>query len=192
MSTDEEVKPEKPEDSLLDHEYDGIQEFDNPMPRWWVWMFWGTLWFSCAYLFHYSVGNGPSVQAIYEADVQAAAAIAAQEAMNQTVTEESLAQLLADTGTTTAGQAIFAGKCAPCHLEGQGAIGPNLTDKSWIHGSGRLMDIYAVVSDGVLDKGMPAWNRQLTPSELRQVVAFVGTLRGKDMPGKGPEGASVE
>lgn len=188
MSTELGQTEEKQEDSLLDHEYDGIQEFDNPMPRWWVWIFWGSLWFSLAYLFHYWIGNGESVAAVYEQDVQAAAALVAKEAMSQAVTEETLTPLLADSGTTGAGQAIFASKCAPCHLEGQGSIGPNLTDDSWIHGGGKLMDIYGVVSEGVAEKGMPAWSRQLSPAELRQVVAFVGTLRGKNMPGKAPEG----
>lgn len=185
-------KNEGSQESLLDHEYDGIQEFDNPMPRWWVWSFWATLWFSLAYLFHYWVGNGESVLAVYEDDVRVAAAVMAQEAMNQAVTEESLSPLLADAGTITAGQGVFAGKCSPCHLEGQGSIGPNLTDQSWVHGKGTLMDIYQVVADGVPEKGMPAWNRQLTPAELRQVVAFVGTLRGKNMPGKDPEGTLIE
>lgn len=39
------------DDKLLDHSYDGIQEFDNPMPRWWVWVFWATIVFSVAYYF---------------------------------------------------------------------------------------------------------------------------------------------
>lgn len=189
MSTEETNELSKKEDALLDHEYDGIQEFDNPMPRWWVWIFWGTLWFSLAYIFHYSVGNGESELSLYDHDVQKAAARLAEEAMSQAVTEESLAPLLLDVATTGAGQAIFSSKCAPCHLEGQGSIGPNLTDRSWIHGTGQLMEIFRVVSDGVSDKGMPAWSRQLSPTELRQVVAFVGTLRGLEMSGKAPEGS---
>jgi cytochrome c oxidase cbb3-type subunit III len=192
MSAQEQAKPEKQDDLLLDHAYDGIQEFDNPMPRWWVWIFWGSFWFSLAYLFHYWAGNGQSVAAAYDEDVQAAAAIAAKEAMGQAVTEESLVQLMADNTTTDSGKALFTARCSPCHLEGQGAIGPNLTDKSWIHGKGAMMDIFGVVSEGVPDKGMPAWSRQLTPAELRQVVAFVGTLRGKEMPGKAPEGTPAE
>ena len=76
--------------------------------------------------------------------------------------------------------------------QGQGNIGPNLTDDHWLHGKGTLMDIYGTVHDGVPQKGMPAWSRQLTPAELTKVVAFVGTLRGKDLPGKAPEGAEVD
>lgn len=189
--TQEQQRPEEKEDASLDHEYDGIREFDNPMPHWWVWMFWGTLWFSLAYLFHYWIGNGQSDLALYEEDVRVASERLAKEAMSQAVTEESLAPLLLDVGTIESGKAIFSNRCGPCHLDGQGSIGPNLTDSSWIHGTGKLMDIYGVVAEGVSDKGMPAWNRQLSPTELRQVVAFVGTLRGKEMPGKGPEGNPV-
>ena len=53
------------------------------------------------------------------------------------------------------------------------------------------MDIFNTVSEGVAEKGMPAWSRQLTPAELRQVVVFVGTMRGTNVPGKAPEGQLV-
>lgn len=192
MSTDNELPAEKHDDMLLDHAYDGIQEFDNPMPRWWVWLFWGSFWFSAAYIFHYWAGNGQSVASAYDDDVKVAAAVAAKQAMGQEVTEESLSSLMADPTTTESGKGVFVARCSPCHLEGQGAIGPNLTDAFWIHGKGKLLDIYGVVSEGVADKGMPAWNRQLTPAELRQVVAYVGILRGKELTGKAAEGEKVE
>jgi cytochrome c oxidase cbb3-type subunit III len=84
-------------------------------------------------------------------------------------------------------------RCAQCHAEdGRGNIGPNLTDHYWIHGQGKLLDIYEVVHDGVPAKGMPAWSRQLSPAELAKVTAFVGSIRGKNLPGKGPEGAKVD
>lgn len=181
------------EEHLLEHQYDGIQEFDNPMPRWWVWMYWGTFWFSLAYLFHYWVGNGTSVQTAYDDEVAAVNAERAKEAAKQTVSEETLAQMMADGATVSAGAAVFAGKCVACHLEkGQGSIGPNLTDSHWINGKGTLMGIYQVVSEGSLVKGMPAWNRQLRPEELRAVVAFVGSIRGTNIPGKAPEGESTQ
>lgn len=193
MSADEKHAPEGAEKSeeelLLDHQYDGIQEFDNPMPRWWVWIFWGTFWFSCAYLFHYWLGNGVSVADDYGEEVKEVAAAQAKEALAQEVSEETLKTMLADPGSLERGRATFIGKCAACHLEqGQGSIGPNLTDKHWIHGTGTLMDIHQVVSEGVAAKGMPAWNRQLTPQELREVVAFAGSIRDSNVLGKAPEG----
>lgn len=180
------------EENLLDHQYDGIQEFDNPMPRWWVWIFWGSFWFSLAYVFHFWVGNGQSIASGYDAEMKEVSAARAAEALKQEVSEETLTQLLGDSARIGRGKDTFAQKCAACHLEqGQGSIGPNLTDKHWIHGTGRLMDIYQAVSEGFPAKGMPAWNRQLTPQELREVVAFVGSIRGLAVPGKAPEGTEV-
>lgn len=187
------AKTQTREGEVLDHSYDGIQEFDNPMPRWWVWIFWGTFWFSLAYLFHYSVGNGVGVNASHEAEVLEAKAEQAKNALTQQVSEESLGQTLADATSVAAGQTVFVGKCAACHGDrGQGLIGPNLTDSSWVHGRGALLDLYAVVAEGVAAKGMPAWEKQLSPAELRQVVAYVGSLRGTNVPGKAPEGTVVE
>ncbi len=180
------------QDQLLDHCYDGIQEYDNPMPRWWKAIFWGSFFFSLAYLFHYWVGNGTSLSEDYADDLAAANAIRAKEAMSQEISEASLAQVLADPTSVSKGAEVFSTRCVACHLEqGQGSIGPNLTDDHWIHGEGQLMGIYEVVSEGVAAKGMPAWNRQLTPEELRQVVAYVGTLRGTNVPGKAPEGEPI-
>lgn len=196
MSTANEVSDKKEgsaEDQLLEHQYDGIQEYDNPMPGWWVWMFWGSFIFSCGYIFHYWIGNGESEIHTYEGEMVIARELAAKQAMEQSVSEESLAQVLADEGSLKAGNEVFQARCAACHLDqGQGLIGANLTDRHWIHGKGELMDIYKTVSDGVLEKGMPAWSRQLTPVELRQVVAFTGSLRGKNVPGKAAEGQLVE
>ena len=181
------------EDHLLDHAYDGIQEYDNPMPRWWVWIFWGTFLYSLGYIFHYWVGNGQSVADNYEAEMDIVRAARAKEAMAQSVSEDVLQQVMSDASSVSAGADVFSQKCVTCHLEkGQGSIGPNLTDEYWIHGQGGLMDIFNTVSEGVPAKGMPAWSRQLSPVELRQVVAFVGTLRGTKVDGKPPEGEPVE
>ncbi len=180
-------------DHLMDHQYDGIQEYDNPMPRWWVWIYWGTFWFSLAYLFHYWVGNGVSLQESYDQEVATVNAERAKEALKQTVSEDSLSQMMADAGTIEKGAEVFQSKCVACHLEkGQGSIGPNLTDSHWINGKGTLMDIYQVVSEGSTAKGMPAWNRQLKPEELRAVVAFVGSIRGTNIEGKAPEGEPTQ
>jgi cytochrome c oxidase cbb3-type subunit 3 len=180
------------ESRLLHHTYDGIHEYDNPMPRWWVWSFWATFWFSLAYLFHYWVGNGASVADSYGAEIAVVREREAKAAMAEQVSEASLSKVMADAASTQAGAAVFQLRCASCHLgQGQGLIGPNLTDDSWIHGKGTMLDIHHTVSEGVPAKGMPAWGRQLTPSELLTVVAFVGTLRATYVAGKAPEGAQV-
>lgn len=182
-----------PEAELLDHEYDGIREYDNPLPRWWVWMWAGSFVFSVGYFFHYHVShNGTSVQDGYLQDMAEARELEAKQSLAEPVSEESLGKLLTNPALMTDAKALFAQRCTPCHGEhAQGVIGPNLTDNSWIHGTGKLTDIYAVVEGGVASKGMPAWGRMLTPIELRKVVAFVGTLRGTNVPGKAAEGSAA-
>jgi len=183
--------PEIPEELLMDHEYDGIQEYDNPLPRWWVWIFWATFVFAIGYFVHYHVtGTGTGVIASYESDVKQARATAPA---TPTAREESLAKAMADSSQVEAGKGIYTGRCLACHADkGQGLVGPNLTDSHWIHGEGKLSDIYQTVSEGVAAKGMPAWSKQLTPTELTQVVAYVGTLRGTNVAGKPPEGKEVK
>jgi len=190
---DRETTPDAAQDQLLDHEYDGIREYDNPLPRWWVWMWAGSAVFSFAYFFHYHLsGNGQSVAAAYEADMQEARENEAKATLAQPVSEDSLSKLMSDTALMGDAKGLFALRCAPCHGDqGQGVIGPNLTDNAWIHGSGSLTDIYGVVKDGVLSKGMPAWGKQLSPIEVRKLAAFVGTKRGTAVPGKPPEGTVV-
>ena len=180
-------------DELLDHAYDGIQEYDNPMPRWWVRIFAGSFLFSIGYFFHYHVShNGMSVQAAYEGEMAEAREEQARHSLGEPVSEASLGKLMADPALMSDAKALFELRCSPCHGEhAQGVIGPNLTDNSWIHGDGSLKAIYEVVEGGVAAKGMPAWGRQLTPIELRKVVAFVGTQRGRNVPGKAPEGTPL-
>jgi cytochrome c oxidase cbb3-type subunit 3 len=175
---------------VLGHEYDGIREYDNPMPRWWVNVFWATFVFSIGYFIHYELAEkGASVEVAYAEDMRAARELAAKQALGERVTEDGLAKLVANASIVSDAKVLFAERCAPCHAErGEGRIGPNLTDHAWLHGSGKLMDIYGVVSEGVPAKGMPAWNRQLTPIELTKVVAYVGSLRGSNVPGKAAEG----
>ena len=146
-----------------------------------------------AYFFHYHIsGNGQSVAAAYEADMQEAREAAAKTNLAQPVSEESLGKLMSDAALMGDAKALFGLRCALCHGEkAQGVIGPNLTDSAWIHGSGTLTDIYAVINDGVLAKGMPAWGKQLSPIEVRKLAAFVGTKRGTSVPGKAPEGTVV-
>lgn len=184
------VAPEAP---VMDHEYDGIREYDNPLPRWWVWMWAGSFFFSVGYFFHYHVShNGTSVESDYDADMAEAREAEAKQSLAEPVNEESLGKLAQNPALMVDAKALFGLRCAPCHgANAQGLIGPNLTDNAWLHGTGKLTDIYGVVDGGVAAKGMPAWGRQLSPIELRKVVAFIGTLRGTNVPGKAPEGAAV-
>ena len=197
-STPVETSAERPknprEDELLDHEYDGIREYDNPLPGWWVKTWWGSVLFAFAYVVYYYVSpHGMTVAAAYEEDMRLAREERAKRSLAEAPSEAVLGKLMGDKELMQDAKVTFGQRCAQCHeAEGQGLIGPNLTDNHWIHGKGRLMDVYETVSHGVPAKGMPAWELQLQPIELRKLAAFIGTLRGKNLPGKAPEGSEVE
>jgi cytochrome c oxidase cbb3-type subunit III len=178
------------EDLLLEHEYDGIREYDNPLPRWWTWIFWATFVFSIGYLFHYHVtGRGQSVLDEYAADMREAREQDARRAMGDKPSEQGLTKLAANAAMMEDAKALYGERCAACHGDrAQGLIGPNLTDAYWIHGKGSMMDIFEVIASGVPAKGMPAWSKQLSPMELQKLVAFIGSLKGSNVPGKAPEG----
>jgi cytochrome c oxidase cbb3-type subunit 3 len=188
-----EPRAKAPEADLLEHEYDGIREYDNPLPGWWKKIFWGSFFFAIGYGFHYHLsGNGVSVAEAYEQEMTVAHAEQARRALGETVTEAGLEKLMLDQKLMADAKAIFTQRCTPCHGErAQGVIGPNLTDNSWLHGKGTLMDIYQDVSEGFPMKGMPAWKMQLSPVQVRELASFIGTLRGTNVPGKAPEGTQI-
>jgi cytochrome c oxidase cbb3-type subunit 3 len=178
-------------DRLMEHEVDGIREYDNPMPRWWLLTFAGTVIFSVIYAFNIGpVGSGPGRIALYEAEMKAAAEKYPQPSGGASGAE--LAALVADAGALASGKEAYASFCAACHApDGGGLIGPNLTDAYWLHG-GTLEDIYRTVAQGVLEKGMPPWEKSLKPEQLRAVVAYVASLKGTTPANpKAPQGALV-
>ena len=189
------AKPDKATDSrrdrIIDHEYDGIQEYDNPMPRWWLLTFAGTIVFSVIYYFNIGpIGNGEGRIADYEASVAAHEARAPKEAAP--LTDSAIAAFAVDASLRESGKQTYAQFCASCHApDGGGLIGPNLTDDHWIHG-GTPANVFHVVNDGVLAKGMPPWGKALKPEQLRAVVAYVTSLRGTTPANpKAPQGERV-
>jgi cytochrome c oxidase cbb3-type subunit III len=180
---------------LMAHEYDGIREYDNPLPGWWRMIFVLSIGFAAAYGFYYHIarwGSFPAQSyvadlALYEGnrDVRAAA-----EAAN--ISEASLATASRDSGTVARGSALFTQRCVSCHADkGQGLIGPNLTDLRQVHGTTR-MDIYKVVANGVAGTAMLAWGEQLPQTDILALTVFVATLRGQNITGKEPQGAPVD
>jgi cytochrome c oxidase cbb3-type subunit III len=178
------------DDLLLDHQYDGIQEYDNPLPGWWTWTFVATIVFSVIYvLWYHGPGPGKSVHEEYEAAMRAhQALVAAAQAEKGAVSEERLAALEQDAAAMARASEVYAQHCLACHgARGEGLVGPNLTDEFQIHGSSRV-DIYAVIVEGVPDKGMIAWEPLLRHEELEEVSAYVAAMRGTNLAGKPPEG----
>lgn len=175
---------------LIEHQYDGIQEFDNPLPRWWVILFWATIVFSVFYALNLGVGIGPGRIAQYEAEV--AAAKAAAPPPTEFTSPEELAAMASNPQVMAAGQAVFTTNCVSCHkADGGGMIGPNLTDNAWIHG-GTLMEIHKTITEGVIAKGMPPWGTLLKPDQIDAVTVYVASLKNTNVPGgKAPEGTVV-
>lgn len=179
------------EDPILDHEYDGIREFDNPIPAWWSWMWAGSCVFALAYYGYYEFGPGTSVHDAYVMEMEVVNAQRAEEAAEaaKTLSEENLAVLMGNAEAVAFGKGKYDTLCVACHgKSGEGLIGPNLTDMFFINGDGSLMAIHKVVKDGVIAKGMVPWGNTLPPEELSKVVAYVGSMRGKEVKGKAPQG----
>lgn len=186
---------EEAEPALLDHAYDGIREYDNPLPGWWSAVFWSTIVFAIAYAAAYHAFGWlrtpdqkyQAALAIYESRKDARDA-----AESANVNEQALARKAADPKVLAEGRAIFETRCASCHTAtGIGLIGPNLTDHFQIHGDTR-MDIFTTVKKGVPGTAMLAWGEQLSPNDVVAVAAFAISLRGQDLPGKAREGHPVQ
>ncbi|MDX1547056.1 MAG: cbb3-type cytochrome c oxidase N-terminal domain-containing protein [Rhodothermales bacterium] len=190
--------PDGGEDQIIPgHKYDGIREYDNPMPGWWVWLFIATIVFSVVYALGIQVFGFVDT---YEEDL--AEGLAELAVMRETyaaanpdaaVDAATLAAFAEDPARVEAGAVHYAAQCAACHGDqGQGLIGPNLADAYWIHG-GTDEDVYTVISEGVLEKGMPAWQGTFSPEERAEIVAFVRSLEGTTHPdAKAPEGDLAE
>lgn len=179
---------------LLDHDYDGIREYDNPMPGWWKSIFLGTVMFAGFYgLYFHLMTWGPTDHQRYEAqlaDYQGKKDIRARaEAAN--VSEQSLATGSRDPKMLEHGAAVFKVRCVTCHAEdGRGLIGPNLTDLRQLHGTTR-MDLHHTITTGVSGTAMLAWGEQMPQADILAVASFVITLRGQNIVGKPGEGATV-
>lgn len=171
-------------DVETDHEYDGIREFDNPLPAWWLWTFALTTIFAIVYWFGYHSLPAQGSFDIHYAELE----VHHQQMMAQSVTEEELIAIAADPAAIEAGRATYVLQCKSCHGEvGEGGIGANLTDAYWVHGQSPK-DIWTVISFGVPAKGMPAWRPILGDTKIREVYAYIATLKDTNAPGKAPEG----
>jgi cytochrome c oxidase cbb3-type subunit 3 len=180
------------------HEYDGIRELDNKLPGWWVWLFIITIVFSAVYLLGYNVaGWWPSQQQEYEKEMVQLQEM--KKSSPQQNVDIATMMPLTDATNLDAGKQTFDKICATCHgLQGQGLVGPNMTDEYWIHGDSlnnkvTLQDLYKVVITGVLEKGMISYKNQLTPLQIQQVLSYIVTLKGTNPPNpKAPQGKKYE
>jgi cytochrome c oxidase cbb3-type subunit 3 len=180
--------------SPIVHEYDGIQECDNALPRWWLAILYGSIAFGALYwLAAETFKIIPSPGAAYKTEM---AKVAAEQAERMkavgTVSDETLLTMGKDPKSLEEGKAVFVSTCAPCHAAtGGGGIGPNLTDAAWIHG-GTPTKVYGTIKEGVIAKGMPAWSATLGEERVRLVSSYVVSLRNTNVPGGKAAQGTVE
>lgn len=195
--------------STTGHEWDGIRELDNPMPRWWLWTFYATIVWALAYTIAYpawplisSATNGmlgyssraelrTELDGAVAARADYAAAVAAAP-VEDIIADEALRQF-----ATSAGAAAFKVNCVQCH--GSGAAGsagyPNLNDDEWLWG-GTPEDIRVTIAHGIRSEAdgetrfseMPAFGGMLGRDEMTALATHVKALgEGGDLSGPGAE-----
>lgn len=174
-------------DELLDHEADGIQEYDNSLPRWWLYGFYVTIVFSVIYMVYYHMmGTEKTMFTEYDEEMKAAASF--KKAVPQKVMPNSP---LTDAASLAKGQEIFESTnslCTTCHRPDLGGqVGPNLTDEYWIHGCD-LQTIMKNITTGFPEKGMLPYgsNNKMTDEQLLQVASYILSKKGSNPPDPKP------
>lgn len=184
-------------DQTVGHVYDGIEEYDNPLPRWWFMLFVGTIIFAIGYLVLYpGMGNWKGIlpgydggwtstkqydREIVKADEKYGPIFAKYAAM-------SIEDVAKDEDALKMGGRLFASHCSVCHgSDAKGAHGfPNLTDDDWIWG-GEPATIKATILNGRI-AAMPGWEAALGNEGVKNVTGYVRSLSGL----KNPEGLDLE
>jgi cytochrome c oxidase cbb3-type subunit III len=160
-------------EKLREHSFDGIQEFDRRLPNWWLTILYTVIVFSVIYWFVHMIARVvPTDQAQVDAALAKVAAAKLASAFDVT-DDQKFWEMSKNAVFVEAGKATFNSLCAPCHAVAlTGAVGPNLVDRAWLHG-GTPKDLFKVVNEGVLAKGMPAWGPVLGTKKTAEVVAYV-------------------
>lgn len=180
------LKPISEEKNIvLKHKYDGIEELNNPIPGWFNFLFYGTIIFSVIYLFIYEVsGIGGRQRDEYVQEVRAAELeqLANLKKLGATIDENTVVINQA-TEVLENGALMYNANCKSCHGEfGEGTVGPNLTDEYWIHG-GSVNDIFRTIKYGVVDKGMVAWGKNMSPKTISDISNYIVSLRNSNPAG---------
>ncbi|MDU8946720.1 cytochrome-c oxidase, cbb3-type subunit III [Ovoidimarina sediminis] len=185
------------------HSWDGIEEWNNPLPRWWVWTFYITILWGIAYTIAYPawpmISSATSGMLGYSTRAEVAADIAAVNERNAGITERLASADLASVAddadlmsfARNAGAAVFRANCSQCH--GAGAAGvqasgyPNLLDDDWLWGGG-IEDIAWTIRNGIRNEQspdahwseMPAFGELLAEDEILQVANHVRAISGQE------------
>lgn len=164
------------DENIMDHDYDGIKELDNPPPRWIMALFYITIGFSIiygAYYFWLKQGDHQDAEYIRKSEKHD------QKYQVANVSTEDLI-LLTDATAIEEGKVIYNEmNCFACHgMNGEGnAIGPNMTDEFWIHGC-KFQEVFDIIKNGEPAKGMTAFKGQMSDEKIQKVASYVLSLKG--------------
>lgn len=175
---------------LIDHDYDGIKELSNRPPPWLMMIFYGTIIWSVFYVFHYHIlKTGPSQEDEYNTEMAEADNLyktAAFDASNIT--------LITDNGKLSQGLIKYSKACASCHgANGEGTVGPNLTDNNWLHGN-TPEAVFKTIKEGVPNTSMTAYGNMYSDKDILLYTSYIlVSLKGTNPAnGKAPEGELYE
>ncbi len=194
MSDQESLPEGAPDDPLTGHSYDGIQEYDNPLPGWWKWLFVASIVMAPPYFMYYHSGvEGRSVADQYDTKFAAHIELQFAEIGNLPMTRESVVEYLYDDSWLKVGKSVFKTNCTQCHAkDGGGLVGPNLTDEEYKNVKD-IGDILDVIQNGANGGAMPAWNNRLSENQMVLVSSYVASLRGTTpAKAKEPEGRKID
>lgn len=180
----------KERDQLLGAIYDGIQEYDNDLPRWWVYLFALTIVWAIFYVIFVNLSGTPTDHerlALEMNDLEKKRQAQAAQAQ-ATAGPEALLALASNMERVNKGKVSFAQRCAACHgQKAEGIVGPNLTDEFWLHG-GKIDQIRKTISEGVPEKGMIAWKNLTSQDDMDDLTVFIWSIRNTNAPGKAAQG----
>ena len=171
--------------SVTGHTWDGLEEYNNPLPRWWLWLFYITIVFGLAYLVIFpGLGNfqgvgGWSSTGQYDKEIDVANA--KYQPIFAAFAATPIAELSQDAKAMKAGERLFSNYCAQCHgSDARGTTGyPNLKDKDWLWG-GQPEQIKASIMNG-RNGVMPPMGAALGDEGVENVANYVQSLSGRDV-----------
>lgn len=188
------LKPLSEEKNLeIPHAYDDIKELNNPVPAWFNVLFYGTIIFGIAYLYYYHISDqGLRQDDEYKTEVTKAD-IAKQQFLAKSSTGVDENSVKVDPSQIAEGKGVFDANCVACHGQnGEGLVGPNLTDEFWLHG-GSIKDVFKVIKYGVPEKGMVSWEKNMSSAKISAVANYIMSLQGsKPANAKAPQGEKYD
>jgi len=188
------VDAETEADVDMGHDFDGIHELNNPTPPWWRYSFYFSIVFAVVYIWRTEIAHSAPSQLEELAIAEKSAAEEKAEYLKNAANnvDEKTVTLITDAAELAAAQKLFSANCAPCHgPQGQGVVGPNLTDDYWLHG-GKVNDVFSTIKYGVPDKGMKSWKDDFSPKQIAQLASYIKSIKGSNPPNPKEQQGTLE